>query len=526
MAPLPQQTSEVADLRPLDVQTGCRVEARPVPSPSHAKFTGIVVYLAWGALTLAAFWLVLAYSVNMPATDEWSLIAVATGQQPLTWRWIFSEWNGHHVPLVRLILLALYKITNLDFRAACYLQVVVASVTCLILLRAARREDSSWTTLLFPLALLGWFHWYNWVCGWQIQFTIPVCLACLLILPGAEKRVLLRALGLAIMPLFGTNGVLLALPIIGWCLVRSLKDRSAAGAALAILLAFENAVCLIGLHNTEIDRYRPGVVFRLQDLLQTLGSIIGYTDEGDVPKRPNLLLVIAVLVFLGASIALRCRQRIVSLNRDQRKVLFAAFAAALCCALPALGLLQMYHGTAAYPFDIWQLTGLLVLLLALTSLGSNVQSALIVGTLATAVVVVVNRRVFFTYVQIDRYPTLWLPLYVAVYFAGRAGRRPLTLAMLMICLGSFVPAQVHLARRSGALHDFLEDARKGNIEDYYHEDRTGRHGRKYPVYYNPAGRFGDDLKRLQETQHPSFPQPVGQTVLHLIAADVRKPVVP
>ena len=64
----------------------------------------------------AACAFVLRFGTNVPSWDDWDMVPTLTGEQPVTAFWLWSQHNEHRVPLPRLIMLALNKLTVVDFR--------------------------------------------------------------------------------------------------------------------------------------------------------------------------------------------------------------------------------------------------------------------------------------------------------------------------------------------------------------------------------------------------------------------------
>ena len=70
--------------------------------------------------------------------------------------WLWSEHNGHRIPLPRLVLLGIYGATGSDFRAGMYFNVLVLSFLALVMIQtaAAQRGYVSYTDAFFAVVLL------------------------------------------------------------------------------------------------------------------------------------------------------------------------------------------------------------------------------------------------------------------------------------------------------------------------------------------------------------------------------------
>src|SRR5438132_621057 len=133
---------------------------RRVPSLSERSRLSIalIVLVVWGMMVIAELVFVWEYGSNVPSWDGWDMVPTLTGAQPVTWSWLWSQHNEHRVPLPRLILLGLNKVTILDFRGGMYLEVCIMATLAAAMIVVARRlrGTTSYTDLFFPLILLDW----------------------------------------------------------------------------------------------------------------------------------------------------------------------------------------------------------------------------------------------------------------------------------------------------------------------------------------------------------------------------------
>lgn len=210
--------------------------------PDHVPV--LFVWIAWGLMTVAAMLYVARYGSNVPSWDEWDMVPVLTGNQPVTWDWLWSQHNEHRVPVPRLLLLALNRSFGVDFRTAMYFNVLATALLTAGAIAVARRVRgrTSWTDVFIPLVLLNLGQGLNFIWGWQIEFftsTVLAGAALLLIVlygrrPNARLGLMLGAI-LALLVGTGAHGVALVPALASWLAVAAIsrwRDSSGEDTAL------------------------------------------------------------------------------------------------------------------------------------------------------------------------------------------------------------------------------------------------------------------------------------------------------
>lgn len=480
-------------------------------SNRHETVNRWIARSVWIAMTAAAFWFVWRYSDNVPAPDEWSMVPVATGHVPVTWTWLWSPWIGHRLPLPRLVLLGLYRLSGLDFRAAQYLQVaVLAAVSLLLMPVAARfRGRPSWSDGIFPVILLSWVHWYNWLCGWQIQFTLSVALTLLVLICGMYQRWTLAGVCLLLLPLLGSNGLVVAAALIPWFLFQAARTRSGTLVAFAAVTAVEIGFYVFGLSFESPPLYHPAPICRIQDVAEMFGMQVGHGEPRDVDGfTPSLWLGVPIaLGYVWAIAALAC-ERLAVVKPRTRKRIAAASAGVALSLIALLGWAKATDRLPLYPITLWQLFGILLLTLVVLAVKLDLRS-LIMGAVILMAFGISYKRPFPEFVTTDRYVLLWTPLFVGVYLYGGAVQTPFALLAVLSAFSATPFSQTLAARRHAELRRFVFIVNQGTpleSANFCYRDAFGGRWTDYgvPIYYNPGGSLRSDLQMLHDAGHPTF----------------------
>jgi hypothetical protein len=175
------------------------------------------VWSVWFVMILIALACIARYGRNIPLAEDWLLVAPLTGNEPNILSWLWEQNNEHRIPLPRLLLLLLLKITNGDFRSGMVFNAITLGVLAIAMMQVARqiRGRTDFTDAFFPIVLLNMGHWPNIVWSWQIGFVLPTALTCgiLLVIIAQPSLATLKAaiftgVSLILLPLCGGNGVL------------------------------------------------------------------------------------------------------------------------------------------------------------------------------------------------------------------------------------------------------------------------------------------------------------------------------
>lgn len=292
----------------------------------------IFVWSVWLGLSILLTFFVTTYSVDMPFLDDWEMIPVLTGVEPVTTGWLWSQHNEHRIVIPRLIYLGIMKLGGYDFRAGAIFDLLLLSGTAAALIAAARsiRGRVSYSDAFFPLVLLHWGQAENLVWGFTIPLVlgsvIAACLLCVLMKPGHLdfRAALMLALSTAALPLISGSALALVPAfaactfLAGWEL-RKARPREGitviAAGFLGLGLLF---LYFVGYQRPPGHPVSPSVGATLEGTLQVMSLGFGSGSKAFWPASGYL---IAALTVATAFVLLRAREE---RPRAIRAVLFLA----------------------------------------------------------------------------------------------------------------------------------------------------------------------------------------------------------
>jgi len=230
-------------------------ELEPLPRGSTSRAVKIdlagataarIVWSVWAALVLGSVAYVIHFGSNIPFWDDWNMVDVLTGTQPVTLHWLWSPYGGHRLPLPRVVLLGLYKLSGTDFRVGMFFTVAALSAAVAALIWASARMRGgrvSVTDAVFPLLLLHWGHFQNLLWSWQLCFGLAVGLTCAVLAviaahgltPVPKVGVVLAALAVVILPISDVPAMMYAPALACWLAVTGMmayRDRRRGYAAV------------------------------------------------------------------------------------------------------------------------------------------------------------------------------------------------------------------------------------------------------------------------------------------------------
>jgi hypothetical protein len=173
------------------------------------------VWCVWAVLSWQVLAFVAANAVDFPYFDEWEMIPVLSGHEPITMDWLWSQHNEHRIVLARLFYLLVERLSGCDFRAGMFVNAIAMSAAAAALIGAASRERgrTEYTDAFFPLLLLNLGQAQTFTNAFQVALIIWTLLALAILLISVQRSALSFRSGLAlgaavvVQPLLGGPGV-------------------------------------------------------------------------------------------------------------------------------------------------------------------------------------------------------------------------------------------------------------------------------------------------------------------------------
>ncbi len=307
-----------------------------VPSeqaPDAEPGAWILVWAGWVIMTALTLTLVAFCGPKLPIWDDFDVVDVLAGARRLTIEWLWSFHNEHRVPLPRLILLILLRLSGNDFRAGMFFNgAALAILAGAAVIVAGRRPGGSRTyDLLFPLILLNPANTTNLLWSWQLQFVLSTVIAgafiLLIVSCPAWPGPLFAAAGgvcLVALTLCGANGVALVPAFVCWLLAASLAHRVSGSlrvrfSAFAVMAAAVPGIVLAILYFSDYHGYAPhptstALTPALRTSLQFISLMFG-TEARRLWPASGLTALIAV----GATVLILVRAIMIAPARERSR---------------------------------------------------------------------------------------------------------------------------------------------------------------------------------------------------------------
>ena len=185
---------------------------------NRIKFIHITMWAIHIVLFITLAVLVSEYN-QVAYTDDWYYVApllMDSWEEFVTW--ILAPHAEHRIPIQKAIHFGLAYISGYDFRVLIFFNLVVASLTSMLLLSTARiyRGYQHWGDLIIPLVILSpWSMWLRM--SFQLQFLLSIFFVSAFLYfiskyaeAGRKKHYNLGLLQLFLCAFTGVNGLIFA----------------------------------------------------------------------------------------------------------------------------------------------------------------------------------------------------------------------------------------------------------------------------------------------------------------------------
>ena len=363
------------------------------PRSLLSKSSIIFVWTIWAIMFLIALACVFIYGRNIPLAEDWHMVAPLTGNEPNLASWLWAQNNEHRIPLPKLVLLFLLKISNGDFRIGMVLNVLCFGLLAALLIKVfynLRDGITTYSDAFFPILLLHIGNWENFFWSWQFTFVLSTVLTCILIAIVIKykslmdiREAIIAAMCMVFLPLCGANGLLYLLPVMPWLAFEGflhfrLKEPGA-DRRIGLILLMATALTILIMITYFIGYHRPSWYPPSPGITATLITAIKFMALGFGPIAAAswgasgflvciliistaTLLLFTILKFRGSEL----RRAIGLLFFLGGNIIFAlAMGYGRATMVPPVGL-PMRYVLLAVPtliicYSSWQLYGLSVL---------------------------------------------------------------------------------------------------------------------------------------------------------------------
>ncbi len=292
------------------------------PTLAHPHSDRLARWLVWSVWLVMVLGLLIGmarWSSPVPLAEDWLLVSPLAGHEPDLAEWAWAQNNEHRSPISRLVLLALLKAANGDFRVGGYFNIAILAAACAMTIVAVRklRGRSDLADVFFPLTLLHFGHSGQFLFGWQLTFVLPVAiLVVVMCVLFSRQSVVVRGgavivgLGLVLLPLTGGGNGLLYIPGIGvfliyagwssWSQRLGSPPRRFVAAWLFSSVTFAVMIStfyFVNYHQPTWNPPSPGVIPSAKTALKVLS--LGF---GPVAEKGWELFAMATLVLIASTV--------------------------------------------------------------------------------------------------------------------------------------------------------------------------------------------------------------------------------
>jgi len=176
----------------LDSSTSNKKTSTLLPS-LISKAPAFFVWGTWLVMLLVAIIYFFKYAKNIPLAEDWNMVGAMTGKEQNIWTWLWEQNNEHRIPLPKLILLFLLKMTG-DFRSGMLLNIFSVALVAAFFIKTVskvRGNKTRYSDAFFPLLLLHMGNWENFYWCWEFTFILATLLTSIIIIVLVQYNQLL-----------------------------------------------------------------------------------------------------------------------------------------------------------------------------------------------------------------------------------------------------------------------------------------------------------------------------------------------
>jgi hypothetical protein len=367
---------------------GCASKPVGEPNSTVTPDWGAVAFVwgIWLLLLVGALAFVLTYGSYVPFMDEWESVPVLTGEQPVTIDWLWAQHSEHVVPLPRILLLAMYKLSGGDFHIGLVANVLAlgALALAMILLAKRLRGQTSYLDAFFPLVLLNLDQELIFIalCMNIIVSTTLAGIVFLVVMRQGREfalgNMILAGICVVLLTFSGSSGVALVPALglwLGYVAVAQWHSRGPQGRRNSLLLGGLTAAALVlvpvyfGSFQRNPGAVRPDLWSALQTSLEFLSQSFGQAAGhflSDHPIQPYFGVAVLLLMLLSGALLIGVVRK--QPHERRRALGLLMFLGAVGCLAVGIGAARVGRGYApryvslAVPalycvYFIWELYG-------------------------------------------------------------------------------------------------------------------------------------------------------------------------
>jgi hypothetical protein len=192
----------------------------------------ILVWTVWAIMTAATILFIRHYARNVPFMDDFLLVPMMTGHQPVSLAWLWSLHNEHRPVVSRLIMAGLYRGIAPDLRLGMYFSAGLVSTAAALMVVVVRRLRGYTSALdvVLPLSIQNIGQAETVLISFAMNLALTSGISCALVGlastsgPGRGWPLTVK-LGflLILLPLCGGSGLVMLPPLVLWLAHRSIR---------------------------------------------------------------------------------------------------------------------------------------------------------------------------------------------------------------------------------------------------------------------------------------------------------------